>query len=141
ALHRGRRSGGNRAHRRSPGGNRGAISDADCGRMRWHRHALFLRHHGQAERHSAAAARAAGLAAIAAVRLPGEALAIPRRHDLSLSGTALSFRTAIIMESFDPERYIQLIEQWGVTHSQLVPTMFSRMLKLPEDVRRRYDTS
>jgi len=45
------------------------------------------------------------------------------------------------MESFDPERYLQLVEQWSVTHSQLVPTMFSRMLKLPEEVRKRYDTS
>ncbi len=49
--------------------------------------------------------------------------------------------TAIIMEKFDPEHYLQLVERWGVTHSQLVPTMFSRMLKLPEEVRRRYDLS
>ena len=45
------------------------------------------------------------------------------------------------MEQFDPERYLELVEQWGVTHSQLVPTMFSRMLKLPEEVRKRYDLS
>ncbi len=49
--------------------------------------------------------------------------------------------TAIIMESFDPERYLQLIEKYRPTHSQLVPTMFSRMLKLPEAVRSRYDLS
>jgi len=49
--------------------------------------------------------------------------------------------TVIIMESFDPERYLELVEKWGVTHSQLVPTMFSRMLKLPEAVRSRYDLS
>jgi long-chain acyl-CoA synthetase len=49
--------------------------------------------------------------------------------------------TAIIMESFDPERYLQLVEQYRPTHSQLVPTMFSRMLKLPEAVRSRYDLS
>jgi long-chain acyl-CoA synthetase len=49
--------------------------------------------------------------------------------------------TAIIMEQFDPERYLELIEKWGVTHSQLVPTMFSRMLKLPEAARRRHDLS
>src|ERR1700709_2718246 len=49
--------------------------------------------------------------------------------------------TAIIMETFDPERYLQLIEQYRPTHSQLVPTMFSRMLKLPEAVRSRYDLS
>lgn len=49
--------------------------------------------------------------------------------------------TAIIMENFDPERYLQLVERWGITHTQLVPTMFSRMLKLPEEVRTRYDLS
>jgi long-chain acyl-CoA synthetase len=49
--------------------------------------------------------------------------------------------TAIIMESFDPERYLELVEKWGVTHSQLVPTMFSRMLKLPQAARQRHDLS
>jgi long-chain acyl-CoA synthetase len=47
--------------------------------------------------------------------------------------------TVIIMERFDAEHYLQLIEKHGVTHSQLVPTMFSRLLKLPDDVRKRYD--
>jgi len=32
--------------------------------------------------------------------------------------------TVIIMEQFDPEAYLALVEKWGVTHSQLVPTMF-----------------
>ena len=45
------------------------------------------------------------------------------------------------MEHFDPERFLQLVETHRVTHSQLVPTMFSRMLKLPEAARRRYDLS
>jgi long-chain acyl-CoA synthetase len=49
--------------------------------------------------------------------------------------------TAIIMEHFDPEHYLQLVEKYKPTHSQLVPTMFSRMLKLPEAVRSRYDRS
>jgi long-chain acyl-CoA synthetase len=49
--------------------------------------------------------------------------------------------TAIIMERFDPEQYLALVEQHRVTHSQLVPTMFSRMLKLPADVRSTYDLS
>jgi long-chain acyl-CoA synthetase len=49
--------------------------------------------------------------------------------------------TVIVMETFDPERYLQLVEQWKVTHSQLVPTMFSRMLKLPEKARKKYDVS
>jgi long-chain acyl-CoA synthetase len=49
--------------------------------------------------------------------------------------------TAIIMEHFDPEQYLALVERYRVTHTQLVPTMFSRMLKLPEAVRRLYDIS
>jgi long-chain acyl-CoA synthetase len=49
--------------------------------------------------------------------------------------------TVIIMESFDAERFLQLVQTYKVTHSQLVPTMFSRMLKLPEAMRRRYDLS
>ncbi|MDO9062724.1 MAG: AMP-binding protein, partial [Bradyrhizobium sp.] len=49
--------------------------------------------------------------------------------------------TVIIMEQFDPERYLDLVEQWGVTHTQLVPTMFSRMLKLPEERRKGHDLS
>jgi long-chain acyl-CoA synthetase len=49
--------------------------------------------------------------------------------------------TVIVMETFDAERYLQLVQDYKVTHSQLVPTMFSRMLKLPADVRSRYDLS
>ena len=45
------------------------------------------------------------------------------------------------MERFDEEDYLRLVEKYRVTHTQLVPTMFSRMLKLPEAVRRRYDLS
>ena len=39
------------------------------------------------------------------------------------------------MEQFDPEDALALIEQYRVTHSQWVPTMFVRMLKLPDDAR------
>jgi long-chain acyl-CoA synthetase len=49
--------------------------------------------------------------------------------------------TAIIMEHFDAEHYLRLVEKYGVTHSQLVPTMFSRLLKLPDETRARYDLS
>jgi len=44
------------------------------------------------------------------------------------------------MEHFDPEHYLALVERHRITHSQLVPTMFSRMLKMPDAVRKRYDT-
>jgi long-chain acyl-CoA synthetase len=68
----------------------------------------------------------------------------PLYHSAPQAAVNLTIRaggTAIIMESFDPERYLELIERWGVTHSQLVPTMFSRMLKLPEATRKRHDLS
>ena len=58
----------------------------------------------------------------------------PLYHSAPQAAVNLTIRmggTAIIMESFDPERYLELIEIYGVTHSQLVPTMFSRMPKLP----------
>jgi long-chain acyl-CoA synthetase len=49
--------------------------------------------------------------------------------------------TSVVMEKFDAERALALIEEHRVTHSQWVPIMFVRMLKLPEDVRERYDVS
>nr|WP_294543195.1 acyl-CoA synthetase [uncultured Rhodopila sp.] len=49
--------------------------------------------------------------------------------------------TVLMMPRFDPEEALALIERYRVTHSQFVPTMFVRMLKLPEAVRRRYDLS
>lgn len=49
--------------------------------------------------------------------------------------------TAIIMEKFEPEEFLRLVQHHRITHSQLVPTMFVRMLKLPEAVRTAYDTS
>jgi len=49
--------------------------------------------------------------------------------------------TTIIMDKFDPEAYLELVERHGVTASQVVPTMFVRLLKLPEAVRARYDVS
>jgi long-chain acyl-CoA synthetase len=49
--------------------------------------------------------------------------------------------TCVIMEHFDAEEYLRLVEKYRITHSQLVPTMFVRMLKLPEEVRARYDVS
>src|SRR5437763_53348 len=68
----------------------------------------------------------------------------PLYHSAPQAAVNLTIRmggTVIIMEQFDPERYLQLIAQWGITHTQLVPTMFSRLLKLPKEVRTRYDLS
>ena len=68
----------------------------------------------------------------------------PIYHSAPQASVACALRlgaTSIIMERFDPEQWLQLVERHRVTHSQVVPTMFSRMLKLPEDVRRKYDVS
>ena len=45
------------------------------------------------------------------------------------------------MEHFDPAHYLALVPKYQITHSQLVPTMFSRMLKLPPDERAQADLS
>ena len=49
--------------------------------------------------------------------------------------------TVVMMEKFDAEDCLRLIEQHRITHVQFVPTHFVRMLKLPEAVRGQYDTS
>lgn len=49
--------------------------------------------------------------------------------------------TTIIMENFDAEEFLQLTQKYKVTQTQVVPTMFIRMLKLDSDVRSRYDCS
>ncbi|SLN75735.1 AMP-binding protein [Oceanibacterium hippocampi] len=47
----------------------------------------------------------------------------------------------VLQDRFDPEELLALVERHRITHLQMVPTMFWRLLKLPEDVRNRYDLS
>lgn len=49
--------------------------------------------------------------------------------------------TVVAMEHFDAEQALAAIQTHGVTAGQFVPTMFVRMLKLPDDVRLKYDVS
>jgi fatty-acyl-CoA synthase len=49
--------------------------------------------------------------------------------------------TIVVMEKFDPEESLRLIQEHRVTHSQWVPIMFVRLLKLPQEVREAYDLS
>jgi long-chain acyl-CoA synthetase len=49
--------------------------------------------------------------------------------------------TVILMERFDPEEALRLIERHKVTTAQWVPTHFVRMLKLPPETRAKYDVS
>jgi acyl-CoA synthetase (AMP-forming)/AMP-acid ligase II len=47
--------------------------------------------------------------------------------------------TSIVMERFDAEAALRCLERFRVTHSQWVPTMFIRMLKLPTATRHAFD--
>ncbi|MDR3529828.1 MAG: AMP-binding protein [Rhodopila sp.] len=49
--------------------------------------------------------------------------------------------TVVVMPRFDALESLRLIERYGVTHSQWVPTMFVRMLKLPKAEREPFDLS
>ena len=64
--------------------------------------------------------------------------AAPLRHSMTVIKLG---GTAFVMASFDAERSLQWIARHRITHSQWVPTMFVRMLKLPQEVRARYDLS
>ncbi len=68
----------------------------------------------------------------------------PLYHTAPQVSCAIALRmksTVVVMEQFDPALYLDLVGRFRVTHSQVVPTMFSRMLKLPEEVRAAADVS
>jgi fatty-acyl-CoA synthase len=46
----------------------------------------------------------------------------------------------VIMEEFKPEKFLEMVERYRVTTTTVVPTMLHRIMALPEEVRRRYDT-
>ena len=56
-------------------------------------------------------------------------------------GASMENAHLFIESRFDAEDTLRLIEQHRITHAYLVPTMYVRMLKLPEAVRKRYDLS
>ncbi len=59
---------------------------------------------------------------------------------LRFSGAALHLgHSVVMMDKWDPEQTLALIERYRVTHSHMVPTQFHRLLALPEEVRTRYD--
>ncbi|WP_433632545.1 acyl-CoA synthetase [Nocardia sp. CA-120079] len=68
----------------------------------------------------------------------------PLYHAAPLAWTMSVHRsggTVVVLERFDAERALAAIAAHRVTHSQWVPTMFVRMLKLPAEVRARHDLS
>lgn len=64
--------------------------------------------------------------------------AAPLRFNMSVMRVG---GTSVIMENFDAEDYLRLVGEHRITHTQVVPTMFVRFLKLPEEVRAKYDVS
>ncbi|EQA98387.1 fatty-acyl-CoA synthase [Sphingobium wenxiniae] len=49
--------------------------------------------------------------------------------------------TVVVMERFDPEALLAAVEKYRVTHINCVPIHLIRLLRLPEEVRNRYDLS
>jgi acyl-CoA synthetase (AMP-forming)/AMP-acid ligase II len=62
----------------------------------------------------------------------------PNAYGLAAAGLGA---TVILQPRFDPEELLALIERHRVTHLHMVPIMFHRLLKLPDEVRARYDVS
>jgi long-chain acyl-CoA synthetase len=68
----------------------------------------------------------------------------PLYHTAVLNFVGISIQmghTVVLMEKWDPEEMLRLIERYRVTHSHMVPTQFHRLLALPEKVRDHYDVS
>lgn len=68
----------------------------------------------------------------------------PLHHSAPIIWTMAVLRlggTVVLMTRFDPRDALRLIEEHRVTHGQFVPTMFTRMLKLPERERLSHDVS
>ncbi|MBJ7329412.1 MAG: acyl-CoA synthetase [Solirubrobacteraceae bacterium] len=49
--------------------------------------------------------------------------------------------TTVVMRKFDPQQFLDLVAEHGITHSQMVPTMFVRLLKLSAEARAAADVS
>jgi long-chain acyl-CoA synthetase len=68
----------------------------------------------------------------------------PLYHAAPLGFSTISFNLGnplVIMDKWSPEDTLSLMTRWGITDSHLVPTMFIRLLRLPEEVRAGFDAS
>ena len=76
--------------------------------------------------------------------MTGRACTYPLYHAAGINYAMATNRVgaaSILMRKIHPEAVLRLIETHRVTHAKFVPTMFVRMLKLPEAVRPSYDVS
>ncbi len=60
---------------------------------------------------------------------------------VSIAHSLISAVPVVMMDGWDAEQTLALIEEHKITHSHMVATMFHRMLQLPEEARRKYDLS
>ena len=68
----------------------------------------------------------------------------PLYHTAVLNFVTISLnlgQAVVLMDKWTPEEMLRLIDAHGVTQSHMVPTQFSRLLELPEEVRAKYDVS
>jgi len=68
----------------------------------------------------------------------------PLYHTAVLNFATISIQhghPVVLMDRFDPQEALALVERHRVTHTHMVPTQFKRLLALPEPVRSRYDVS
>ena len=91
-------------------------------------------------------ARQVGVVAKMLGVLPGVRTLIPAPmyHSApnAYSAFAVQLETyCVIMPRFDAEELLRIIQDHKITHLQMVPTMFVRLLKLPDEVRKKYDVS
>jgi long-chain acyl-CoA synthetase len=69
-------------------------------------------------------------------------VAAPLYHTAVLNFTSASLHyghTAVLMEKWSPEETLRLIDRYKVTTTHMVPTMFHRLLALPDDTKKQYD--
>ncbi|MDT0275308.1 AMP-binding protein [Blastococcus goldschmidtiae] len=105
-------------------------------------------HRSAAPAAGAAASELATLVAEASAYVPGQDLNLvtgPLYHSapllFSLSMPLSRGAGVVLMDKWDAEETLRLIEQHRITHTHLVPTMFHRMISLPQEVKDRYDLS
>jgi long-chain acyl-CoA synthetase len=59
----------------------------------------------------------------------------------SLAGPLNAGAGVVVMDGWSAERTLELIAEHRITHTHMVPTMFHRLLSLPDDVRDKADVS
>jgi long-chain acyl-CoA synthetase len=68
----------------------------------------------------------------------------PLYHTAVLNFATISLQLGhpvVLMDHFEPEALLALVERHRVTHTHMVPTQFARLLALPQSTRDRYDVS